>query len=180
MASLGRAFLVAFTAIFLILIMLFKTLLQPILVLLTIPLGITSVIWTFFLHGRPLSFLGMLGIIALSGVIVNNAIVFIDFVNQYRKAGSDRWKSILDAAKARVRPIFLTTVTTVSGLLPTAYGIGGLDPFVVPIALSLGWGLMAGSVLTIFVFPVALALLDDFQLFLDRLFKREPSRKSTP
>lgn len=162
MQSLVRAFAVAILGIFLILVLTFKSLLQPLVVLLTVPLGIIAVIWAFFLHGLPLSFMGMLGIIALAGVIVNNAIVFIDFVNQRRKEGADRYESIFDAAKTRVRPIFLTTVTTVIGLLPTAYGIGGIDKFVVPIAMALGWGLMFGSILTLFVFPSALAILDDF------------------
>ena len=161
MASLLRAFVIALIGIFLILVMTFKSILQPMVVLITVPLGIIAVIWAFFLHGMPLSFMGMLGIIALSGVIVNNAIVFVDFVNQARTEGVDRFASIYQAAERRLRPIFLTTVTTVIGILPTAYGLGGLDKFVVPIAMALGWGLGFGSILTAFVFPAALAILDD-------------------
>ena len=146
------------------LVAVFRNLLQPILVVLTIPLGIISVIWTFFLHGQPISFMGMLGIIALAGVIVNNAIVFVDFINQQRAAGSDRFESIIEAGRMRIRPIFLTTTTTVFGLLPTAYGLGGLDKFVVPIAMALGWGLLFGSVLTAIIFPAAIAILDDVQI----------------
>ncbi|HRK01085.1 MAG TPA: efflux RND transporter permease subunit, partial [Oligoflexia bacterium] len=168
--SLMRAFGIAFFAIFLILVMTFKQLLQPLLVLITLPLGIISVIWTLFFHGLPLSFMSMLGIIALGGVIVNNAIVFVDFVNQRRINGMDRFESIIQTAKLRIRPIFLTTTTTVAGLLPTAYGIGGLDRFVVPIALALGWGLAFGSLLTAFVFPSAIAVLDDISEFLRRKF----------
>jgi len=160
-ASLGRAFIVAILGIFLTLVFTFGRLGQSLLILLTIPLGIISVIWTLFLHGRPLSFLAMLGIIALGGVIVNNAIILIDFVNVNRAAGQDRWQSILGAAKMRIRPIFLTTATTVAGLLPTAYGLGGIDQFVIPIALALGWGLAVGSLLTAFIFPSAIAILDD-------------------
>jgi multidrug efflux pump subunit AcrB len=167
-ASLGRAFIVAFLGIFLVLVMTFGKLLQPLLVMITIPLGVISVILTFFLHGKPLGFFSMLGIIALAGVIVNNAIVLIDFVNQRRKEGAERTQSIIDAAGIRFRPIFLTTATTVAGLLPTAYGIGGKDPFVVPIALALGWGLAIGSLLTAFVFPAAIAILDDFELWLEK------------
>ncbi len=176
MASLGRAFVIAFALIFLVLIATFQNLTQPLLVLLTIPMGIISVIWAFYLHGRPLSFLAMIGIIALAGVIVNNAIVLVDFVNQERARGVGKMESILNSARVRVRPIFLTTVTTVAGLMPTAYGIGGLDPFVVPIALSLGWGLAIGSLLTAGVFPVAIALLDDVVGFVTRTGKRVYSR----
>src|SRR5690606_27747758 len=124
-------------------------------------LGIVAVIWTFFVHGMPLTFMGMLGVVALAGVIVNNAIVFMDFVNQNRAEGGDRWECIVEAGRIRIRPIFLTTVTTVAGILPTAYGIGGLDKFVVPIALALGWGMFFGSVLSTLVFPCAVAILDD-------------------
>lgn len=170
MASLLRAFVFAVVGIFLILILTFKSLLQPLVTLITVPLGIMAVIWTFLLHGLPLSFMAMLGIIALSGVIVNNAIVFVDFVNEQRAKGIGQMESIVDAARMRIRPIFLTTVTTVIGVIPTAYGIGGLDKFVVPIAMALGWGLMFGSVLTAFVFPSALAILDDVA----RKFSRRP------
>ena len=72
-------------------------------------------------------------------------------------------RSLLHAAKKRIRPIFLTTVTTAAGILPTAYGIGGLDPFVVPIALSLGWGILGGSLLTIFVLPALLLTVNDLK-----------------
>ncbi len=162
-ASLGRAFGVAILLIFLVLVFTFGNLLQPLLVMLTIPMGIISVIWTLALHGRPLSFMAMLGVIALAGVIVNNAIVLIDFVNQKRREGLSAVESIVSSSGMRLRPIFLTTATTVAGLLPTAYGIGGLDQFVVPIAMSLGWGLMFGSILTAVVFPPAIAILDDVQ-----------------
>lgn len=178
MRSLGRAFLMALVGIFLTLVLTFKQLLQPLIVLITIPLGIISVIWAFFFHGMPLSFMSMIGTIALGGVIVNNAIVFLDFVNQARKDGLDRMESIYQAAKIRLRPIFLTTITTVIGVLPTAYGIGGIDKFVVPIAMALGWGIFFGSILTAFVFPSALAILDDFTSFLDKTTARFKKTKT--
>jgi multidrug efflux pump subunit AcrB len=88
--------------------------------------------------------------------------VMIDFVNQLRAKGVSKKQSIIDAAGIRFRPIFLTTATTVAGLLPTAYGIGGLDEFVVPIALALGWGLLFGSILTAVIFPVTISIIDDY------------------
>jgi len=175
-ASLGRAFVVAIFVIFLILVALFKQILQPMLLLLTIPLGAIAVILTLFAHRMPISFMGMLGIIALSGVIVNNAIVLIDFVNQNRQRGMDKLESIFDAAGARLRPVMLTTISAVVGVLPTAYGIGGLDMFVVPIALALGWGLVIGSVLAVFVLPCAIATLDDIEGATSRLRTRLFSR----
>jgi len=175
--SLLRAFLAALAGVFLILVLTFKSLTQPFLVLFSIPLGVVSVIWTFYIHGMPFSFMGLLGIIALGGVIVNNSIVFVDFVNQNRDKGMNRWESILVAARMRIRPIFLTTVTTVAGLLPTAYGLGGLDKFVVPVAMALGWGVLVGSVLTTLLFPTVIAILDDVIELLNRFFLKRKSIK---
>ncbi len=159
--SLGRAFLIAFLAIFFILILTFKSVIQPFLVVLTIPSGIMAVVIVLWLRGMPLSFLAMLGVIALAGVIVNNAIVLIDFVNREREQGVGKIESIIAAATTRLRPIFLTTFTTVAGLLPTAHGIGGKDPFVVPIVTALGYGLLIGALITLFFFPLAISILDD-------------------
>jgi multidrug efflux pump subunit AcrB len=172
MQSLLKAFVLAVVGIFLILILTFKTLLQPLVILITIPLGLISVVITFFLHGMPLSFLGMVGMVGLSGIIVNSAIVFVEFVNEARRDGFDRFESILEAARQRARPIFLTTVTTVVSVMPTAYGIGGLDKFVVPVALALGWGLFVGSFLTLFLLPAALSILDDVAHFGNFLFRK--------
>ena len=166
--SLFRAFVLSLALILLILVFLFQNLLQPLLVVLVIPLGIISAVASFFLHGLPISFMGMLGIIALGGVIVNNAIVFIDFVNQKRIDGLNLMESILETARVRARPIFLTSLTTVCGLLPTAYGIGGMDRFVRPIALALGWGLVVGSFLTAFVIPLSIAVSDDIKNFFQK------------
>lgn len=167
--SLKRAFGFAFFGIFFIMVLLFQNILQPIVIVSSIPLGILSVIWALYFNNSPISFLGMLGIIALSGVIVNNAIVFVDFVNQRRIQGADRFQSILDAGKSRLKPIFLTTITTSAGILPTAYGIGGSDPFVVPIALALGWGVLFGAFLTALILPAVLGIVDDVEWIFRRV-----------
>ncbi|NRA65910.1 MAG: efflux RND transporter permease subunit [Pseudobacteriovorax sp.] len=173
-ASLIQAFAFAFFGIFLILILLFQNLYQPLVIAATIPLGAISVIWTFYFHDNmPLSFLGTIGVIALAGVIVNNAIVLVDFVNGLLKSGSYYLDAVLEAAKIRLRPIFLTTITTVAGILPTAYGVGGKDPFVVPIALALGWGMAFGAVLTTLLLPSFLVVLNDILNLIRRLFGRK-------
>lgn len=169
--SLFVSFSVAVMGIFLILVLTFKNLLQPLLVLLTIPVGVISVLAALILTGSPLSFMASLGIVALAGVIVNNAIVIVDFVNQKRARGMGKHESIVAAAGTRLRPIFLTTCTTVFGLLPTMLGIGGTDKFILPIAISLGYGLGFGSLLTAFVFPAGIAILDDFEAFVAKIFK---------
>lgn len=168
--SLAETALTALLGISLILVLLFGNIWQPILVVFTIPLGIISVIWAFIINQMPMSFLGAIGTVALAGVIVNNAIVLIDFINKERANGLDIRDSIIEAGKKRVRPIFLTTLTTVFGILPTAYGLGGLDQFVVPVAMALGWGMLFGSMLTVFVLPALVAVQDDF---LGLIFRRK-------
>ncbi|MCX7978561.1 MAG: efflux RND transporter permease subunit, partial [Bdellovibrionaceae bacterium] len=172
LASLARAFAVAFLGILFVLILTFKSLLQPLLVAGTIPMGIIAVLWAFVILRMPLSFLAMIGIIALAGVVVNNAIVLIDYTNKLREQGMQKVPSILLAARTRLRPIFLTSFTTVAGLLPTAHGIGGIDRFVVPIAVALGYGLLIGSIMTLFFFPPAIAMLDDLTVWVSRLWNR--------
>lgn len=169
--ALGRAFFVAIIGIFLVLILTFGTFIQPLLILITIPFGALSALVAFFIHGLPISFFGLLGIISLGGVIVNNAIVLIDFVNQEREAGLDRFQSIYEAGSRRLRAIFLSTITNIVGVIPTAYGFGGEDKFVVPIAIALGWGLALGAVLTAVFFPAFLAVSDDLSAFFKRKTK---------
>lgn len=172
MQSLVRAFGIAALLIFMILVLTFQSFLQPILVLIALPLGFIGVVFALLIHGKPLSFMSMLGIIALAGVIVNNAIVYIDFFNSRRKEGLDIDDALVDAASTRLRPIILTSLTTVLGLFPTAYGIGGSDGFVATLALALGWGLLFGSCLTVLVFPAILRIVADLQGFGSRLIKR--------
>jgi multidrug efflux pump subunit AcrB len=173
MRSLGEAFVFAIFGIFLILVWTFGSLVQPLVVLVAIPLGVIAATWALFIHAMPLSFMSMLGMIALGGVIVNNAIIFIDFVNSNRAKGLDRFESIVKAGRYRLRPIMLTTLTTVLGLMPTAYGIGGEDKFVVPIAIVLGWGIAIGSFLTAFAVPVMLSISDDVLALFGRMFKNK-------
>ena len=168
--SLVRSGALALVGILLLLILLFQNLYQPFVVALAIPLGATGVIWAFYMQNIPLSFLGTIGLIALAGVIINNAIVFVDFVNVRKRDGYDSFSAITDAACARIRPILLTTCTTVAGILPTAYGIGGLDPFVVPIAMALGWGMLIGSTLALAGFPSVLMISEDIVSLLSRIW----------
>lgn len=170
MKSLFRAFGIAFLMIFAILILTFGSILQPILVAFAIPLGFVGTIWALILHGKPLSFMSMLGLIALAGVIVNNAIVYIDFFNSLKPKLPLR-EALISAASTRLRPIILTSLTTVLGLFPTAYGIGGSDGFVKSLALALGWGLVIGSLLTVIVFPALLAIVESWQSRLLRLLR---------
>jgi len=159
--SLGRAFIIAFAGIFFILCVIFKSIFQPLIVMITLPLSIIGVVVAFLTHGQPFSFMALLGMIGLSGVVVNNAIILISLINTHREEKETIKEAVLSACHQRLRPIILTSITTVLGLGPVAYGLGGSDEVLKPAALALSWGLLFASVLTLFVIPCLYIVLDD-------------------
>lgn len=161
--NLVRSFIIAALVIYIILVALFRSLLHPLVIMGVIPLTIMGVIWTFFFHGLPLSFLAIMGLVGLTGVIVNDSIVYVDFIKKARLKGLERMEATIEAGRNRLRPIFLTTVTTFFGLIPTAYGIGGNDPFLKPMAIAMSWGLAFGTVITLFGTPVLYNILTDIR-----------------
>ncbi|HPA72086.1 MAG TPA: efflux RND transporter permease subunit [Spirochaetota bacterium] len=171
MQNLLRSFLIAAVAIYIILVATFRSLTQPLIIMGVIPLSFVAVVWVFFLHGLPLSFLAIMGVVGLAGVVVNNSIVYLDFANLAHARGSSVYDASLEAGAKRMRPILLSSITTVLGLLPTAYGIGGNDPFLKPMALSMGWGLALGTVITLFITPVLYNVFADMR---GRFFKKLP------
>jgi len=171
------SFLFALVGIFFILAIQFNNLSYPLIVMSAIPFGIVGIILTFFLHDRfygymPLSFFSTMGMVALAGVVVNNAIVLVDFFQRDVAAGKGFEQAVVDAGRRRLRAILLTSVTTVVGLLPTGYGWGGHDPFVAPMALAIGWGLAFATLITLFVLPAQLAVWHDLEGFAQRIRQR--------
>ena len=162
--SLLKAFIYAFLFIYLILASFFKSLVQPFVVMMAIPFGLIGVIFAFLLHGIPLSFMAVLGIVGLNGIVVNDSIVLVAFINRLRAKGINRRDSIIQGVQMRIRPVILTTITTVGGLSTVAYGIGGKDPFLVPMALSICWGLLFATFLTLIIIPCIYSILDDIAL----------------
>lgn len=163
--SFKRAFGLAAFLIFLILAANFNSLSQPAIVMTAIPFGIIGVIWAFFFHRLPLGFFMLMGSIGLAGIVVNDSIVLVDFINKLRIKGVERRRSIIEAGQLRLRPVLLTTITTSLGLTPTAYGWGGGDPFLRPMALTIVWGIICATALTLVVIPCIYAIIDDFTLF---------------
>jgi len=171
--SLRKALIVGVIVNFLILSSLFGSILLPFTILMTIPFAIIGVILAFIAHGQPISFLALVGFVGLSGVVVNDAIVMIDFAQSLRKNNPNMSieEVALNAGSMRLRAVILTTLTTVLGLLPTAYGIGGSDPFLVPLALAFAWGLMFSTLLTLFIIPVLYIKAVNFTIFIKKLLK---------
>ena len=171
--SLGRAFLVAMLLDFVILAVLFGSYVQPVIILLTIPIGLLGVVYALLLHGQPASFMALLGVVAMTGVVVNNAILLVDFINKKRAEGMPIEEAAVEAGAQRLRPIWASSITTLLGLFPTAYGFGGYEPFVAPMALSLAWGLTFAMPMTLFLIPAAYVTVDDWSARIQAfLFRR--------
>lgn len=170
MASLGNAMILALVGIYAIMVYIFRSYLAPGLIMTTIPLGLLGVSVSFWAHGRPVSFLAMIGVIGLAGIIVNNGIILIDFINQMRDEGKMPLKEILiQAPTIRLKPVMATSLTTMGGLFPTAYGIGGADAMLVPMTLAMAWGLTTGTILTLVWIPAGYAIIEDLMKVVGRL-----------
>lgn len=172
-SSLFSALKLSLIGIFALLVFLFKSYLRPLIIMTTIPLGLFGFSIAFFLHGRPISFFALIGIIGLGGIIVNSGIVLLSFIETMRERGSLELHDILvKASGMRLRAVFVTSLTTISGLLPTAYGIGGNDALLVPMTLAMAWGLTSGTILTLVWVPAAYAILEDFDSFVKKFLSR--------
>jgi multidrug efflux pump subunit AcrB len=165
MNGLINTLLIALMLIAFILIFLFKSFLQPLIVLIAIPFAVFGVIITFFFHGMTLGIMAILGIIGLCGVVVNDSLVLVEYINRQIKNNPD--KSIIELVKkgaiTRFRPIILTTLTTVAGLFPTVYGLGGKNKMIIPVAMSMSWGLIFATVLTLILIPCLYLIIYDIK-----------------
>ena len=175
--SLAIAFGFALVGIFFILAIQFNNLTYPLIVMMAIPFGAIGIIISFYLHSifwkpMPLSFFAMLGMIALTGVVVNSSLILLVFIQRALKEGMTSTEAILEAGRRRLRAVLLTAITTIVGLLPTAYGWGGMDTFVSPLALALSWGLVFATLVTLVAIPAMLAAGMDVGQFFRNLRKR--------
>jgi multidrug efflux pump subunit AcrB len=151
--SLLFAFALALFLVYIVMASQFESLVQPFLIMMTVPLaliGVALVLWTV---GIPISIMVFLGLIILAGIVVNNAIVLVDYINRLRARGLDLATAIMDAGRARLRPILMTTLTTVLGLLPMALGLGEGAEIRAPMAITVIVGLSSSTVLTLIVIP---------------------------
>jgi multidrug efflux pump subunit AcrB len=161
MADLRRATFVALALIFVILGTLFRSALQPFVIMFIIPFGGVGVVVGHALMGRPISMLSMIGLLALTGVVVNDSLILVEFVNEARRRGAGLTAALLDAGRTRFRPILLTTITTMLGLTPLTFFVTGQARFLQPMAISLFFGLAGATVLVLVVVPCAYAALED-------------------
>lgn len=166
MQSLVDALILAMIGIFALLVFMFHSFLRPFIIMMTIPMGFIGFSVAFFLHGRPISFLALIGIIGLTGIIVNSGIVLIEFIELARKEGMVLEEALVKASSQRLLAVVATAFSTMLGLFPTAYGIGGQDQMLIPITLAMAWGLTSGTILTLIFIPPAYAMLEDWIAFI--------------
>ena len=155
-------FLLGVLLIFPILGAQFKAVRQSLIILLTIPFAFIGSMIGLLIGGNPFSIMTMYGMVALAGIAVNDAIVMVSFINNSRRRdGYNRWRSIINAGRIRLRPIILTSVTTILGLMPMALGLGGKSDTWGPLAQTIVWGLGVATLLTLFVIPTVYAIVVD-------------------
>ena len=162
LASLGVALVLAVFGIFATLVFTFGSFSSPLLVLSTIPLGLVGVFYAFVADQRPLSFLAFIGVVGLTGVVINSAIILVDYIQELlQKAGpnADFDAILVKASTGRLRAVLATGLTTVVGLVPTAFGLGGYDPILVPMTLALQWGMIVGTLLSLIWIPSGYSVL---------------------
>lgn len=168
LASMMKAFVIAMLAIYVILGGLFASFVQPFIVMVSIPFAFIGVVLGFYMLDLPLGMFAIIGVIALCGIVVNDALVLIDFINSERRMGVERRASICKAGAVRLRAVFLTSITTISGLAPMSLGLFGVDDFMRPMATAIAWGLTFATVLTLVVVPCVYAIFDDFSMLILR------------
>jgi multidrug efflux pump subunit AcrB len=159
MRSLGIGFALAVFVIYSLLAVTFRSYLQPLLVMSAIPFGIVGAVWGHVLMGWDLTLLSMFGVVALTGVVVNDSLLMIDFINRARRLGLPVQQAILDSGVRRFRPIILTSVTTFLGLTPLLLETSLQAQFLIPMAISLGFGVLFATGITLLLVPVGYSLL---------------------
>lgn len=189
---------IAILSMYLLLVVQFNSFSQPMMVILAIPFGLVGILLAFGIQRMDISMLSLIGILGFTGVVVNDSLIMVEFINRLRHANNssnssknenkyvkskqrgskalsrDQFRSaVVEGARHRLRPIVLTTVTTVGGLIPTAYGIiGGFHHFVSPMVMAMTWGLLVGTTSVLIIIPVFYEINDDIMRFFGKFTKK--------
>jgi HAE1 family hydrophobic/amphiphilic exporter-1 len=158
--SMQFALALAVFLVYLVMASQFESLIHPFVILFTIPLALVGAVLALYLTGTTVNVVAFIGVIMLAGIVVNNAIVLVDLINQLQADGVERTAAIMEAGRARLRPILMTTLTTALGLLPMAIGVGEGAEVRAPMAITVIGGLLVSTLLTLIVIPVVYSLLD--------------------
>lgn len=178
-ALLG-AFLMALLLVYMILAAEFESLLHPLTIMVSVPFGLVGAILGLVLTGHTLNIASFIGVIMLSGIVVSNAIVLVDYAIILRRRGMERDRALARAGAVRLRPVLMTALATILGLVPLALGIGEGSEFQAPMATVVLFGLAVSTALTLILLPVVYSLFDDLGLRLSRRRKSPPDSRSVP
>jgi HAE1 family hydrophobic/amphiphilic exporter-1 len=168
-SSLILAFLLAAFLVYMVIAVQYENIFHPLAIMGTLPLALFGITWSLFLTGRPFDVPAFIGVIMLAGIVVNNAIVLVDYIETLRCRGMERREAILQAGPIRLRPVLMTTLTTILGLLPLALGIGEGSELNVSMATVMIGGLTFCTGLTLIIIPVVYSYLDDFGRWMQHL-----------
>ena len=180
LAGLGLGFLMALGAIYVLLAVPLRSYAQPLIIMAAIPFGAVGAILGHFIMRWDLVFFSLLGIVALAGVVVNDSLLLVDFINRRRAEGMPLERAVRVAGMTRFRPIFLTSATTFMGLVPLMFNVSQATFFVVPIAISLAFGVLFATTITLFLVPCGYLMLDDVGRQLRRFISGQLGRPAEP
>ena len=175
--SLQTGFMIAMFAIYALLAIPFRSYTQPIVVMLAIPFGLVGAIVGHLIFNISISIMSMFGIVALAGIVVNDSLVLVDFINQHRyDKGESMFEAVVNACQKRFRPILLTSLTTFLGLFPMMLETSVQAQFLIPMALSLGFGVLFATVICLILVPCGIMILDDIENKVKKIVSSEPEQ----
>ncbi|MGR3301518.1 MAG: efflux RND transporter permease subunit [Candidatus Scalindua sp.] len=169
-SSMTFAILLAAFLVYIVMASQFESLLHPFVIMSTIPFALVGVVIALFITSKPISVIVLIGVVMLAGIVVNNAILLVDCINTRRKDGMSRRESIIEGCKIRLRPILMTTTTTVLGLLPLAIGLGEGAELRMPMGITVIGGLLFSTLLTLILVPVVYDIVERAK---ESVWKRE-------
>ena len=167
---MGEALLLAVLLVYLILAAQFESFLDPLAIMISLPLAIVGVAGTLLLTRDTISIMSFIGLIMLMGLVTKNAILLVAYAKTLREGGMDRREALITAGRTRLRPIMMTTLAMIGGMLPMALGLGAGAEMRAPMARAVTGGLITSTVLTLLVVPVVYTLFDDFEVWILRLW----------
>lgn len=168
-SSMKIAFPLALITMFIVVVLVFRSYFQATLIFSMIPIGIIGAVWGHGIHGLQLNILSMYGVIALSGIIINDSIVLVDQVNRYLKEGQKVFDAVYNAGIARLRPILLTTITTSLGLAPLILETSRQAQFLIPMAIAVAYGLLFGTMILLLILPASFLVINSIRVKASKL-----------
>ncbi len=163
MEALGKGYLAALFVIYVLMAIPFKSYVQPLIVMSAVPFGVVGAVWGHVFMGLSMSILSLCGVVALAGVVVNDSLVLVSFMNQHRDDGLPLTRAVLEAGVVRFRPILLTSLTTAAGVTPLMLERSVQAQFLIPMAVALAFGVLFATFITLALVPSIYLILEDFR-----------------